>query len=984
MTNKRLFKLFFWTMTVFVFLLAGSRILLATVERRPSAPVINEFMASNGAGLIDEEGDHVDWLEIYNPGHSPVNLAGWSLTDDAGDPQKWLLPNRTLAAGEYLVIFASGKNRAASEPASTLHTNFRLNQNGEFLGLYNLLDDRWGDVISATYPVQFRDIAYGRIDQPSRFAYLGRPTPGRPNDETESWAGVVDRVNFSHKRGFYQTPIAVALSTTTPGATIYYTTDGSEPGETNGRRYTGPIEVSQTTLLRAVALKPGLLPAYVDTHTYLFLADILTQSNTPPPGFPPFDYEMDPEIVHHPLYRNSLKDGLTAIPTLSIVSAAQNYDIYANPRERGVEWERPVSVEVIYPDDSVQEDLQINAGLRIQGGWGRWENMPKHSFRLFFKGIYGPTKLAHPLFPDSPVEQFDTLILRGGVNRSYAGKTAGLTVDHRLTTYTRDEWLRASQIALSGTGSHGIFVHLYLNGLYWGLYNLVERPDASFTSAYLGGEQDEWSARNHRGQISGPDDKIDTLLRQFARLSDIEPSERYAVAAAYVDIAQFIDYVILNFYAGNIDWSDTNWYAGLRQPSGKIQFFSWDGELTWLEGARIFFIDEEEEIPGDRLNVISPAFKALIENDDFRIAFADRLYQHLFNDGALTDANSQARWLEANQNIDRAIIAESARWGDTRTEPPMTQADWFLARDDVLAQMAGNVDKLVALTRARSYYPPLDPPLFSQPGGLVTPGFQLTLTLPPANQPPSGRNHPTNQPTNQPANQPTIYYTTDGSDPRLPGTGELSPSALVYRSPLVITTTTQVKARTLAADPSASSGHIWSALNQATFSVVPQDPKLRLTEIMYNPPGGDNYEFIELKNTGEAAVELANLAFVAGINFTFAPNTPPLQPDEFMVLVNNAAAFAERYPAVSISGVYGGRLSNKGEELTLQDPAGNIVLTMAYDDENGWPVSPDGRGDSLVLINPAGDPNDPKNWRASANLYGSPGMDDPSLSSGIK
>lgn len=969
---KRFFKPFFWTVTLAVFLFAGSQILPITVDRSPTALVINEFMAANSAGLIDENGEYVDWLELYNPGYSPVNLSAWSLTDDIADPQKWPLPDRALGAGEYMVVFASGKNRATSEAGPALHTNFRLNQEGEFLGLYNLLDDKWGDVISATYPLQFRDIAYGRIDQPARLAYLSRPTPGQPNDETQSWAGVVERVNFSPKRGFYDSPIAVELSATTPGATIYYTTDGSEPGATNGNQYTGPIEVSHTTLLRAIALKRGLLPSSVDTHTYLFLDDILAQSNTPPPGFPPFDYEMDPEIVHHPVYRDSIKDGLKAIPTLSIVTAAENYDIYANPREQGVAWERPVSVELIYPDESVQADLQLNTGLRIQGGWGRWEVMPKHSFRLFFKGIYGPPKLDHPLFPDSPIEQFDTLILRGGVNRSYAGKTAGLTVDHRLTTYTRDEWLRASQIALSGTGSHGIFIHLYLNGMYWGLYNLVERPDASFTSAYLGGEKEEWYAMNHRGQISGPDTKIDTLLRQFAQLADIEPSQRYAAAAAYVDIPQFIDYVILNFYAGNIDWSDSNWYAGMHGFSGKIQFFSWDSELTWLDGAKLYFVEDEEEMgQQERLNVITPAFKALMENDDFKMAFADRLYQHLFNDGVLTDANSQARWREVNQNIDRAIVAESARWGDTRYEPPITQADWFKARDDVQAQMAGNADKLAALTRARGYYPPLDPPLFSQPGGLVTPGFHLTLT-----------NQPTTYPTNQPPalrSQPTIYYTTDGSDPRLPGTGEVSPGAVVYRSPLVITTTTQVKARTLAADSSASSGQIWSALNQAVFTLTPQDSQLRLTEIMYHPPEGDNYEFIELKNTGEAAVELANLAFVAGINFIFAPNTPPLQPGDFMVLVNNAAAFAQRYPAVPIGGVYGGRLSNKGEELRLQEPAGTTVLTVTYADENGWPVSPDGRGDSLVLIDPDGDPNNPTNWQASSDVYGSPGADEPTL-----
>ena len=123
---------------------------------------------------------------------------------------------------------------------------------------------------------------------------------------------------------------------------------------------------------------------------------------------------MDPEIVNHPLYQNTIKDALIAIPTLSIVTAAENFDIYTKPEKRGVAWERPVSVELIYPEgDHYQEGFQINAGIRIQGGWGRKGNMPKHPFRLFFKGIYGATKLEYPLFPDSPVESFDTVILSG-------------------------------------------------------------------------------------------------------------------------------------------------------------------------------------------------------------------------------------------------------------------------------------------------------------------------------------------------------------------------------------------------------------------------------------------------------------------------------------------------------------------------------------------------------------------------------------------
>jgi hypothetical protein len=370
-------------------------------------------------------------------------------------------------------------------------------------------------------------------------------------------------------------------------------------------------------------------------------------------------------------------------------------------------------------------------------------------------------------------------------------------------------------------------------------------------------------------------------------------------------------------------------------------FFVWDAEHAWMDGAKIILGKVKEK------NLVRFFFDALIECDDFKMQFADRVYKHLFNDGALTNANAQTRWLQINNLIDRAIVAESARWGDVRYNSPITYHDWLKARDNVLAQMDGNADKLVALLHEAGYYPNIDPPVFNQRGGLVTNSFQLTMTVP----------------------EGTIYYTTNGSDPRSWGTGEIAPAAVAYNSPIVLTSTTQIKARTLTADS-------WSALNEATFRVVEQDRQLRITEIMYNPVGSDDYEFIELKNTGDDKVNLSNMTF-EGILFTFFPNTRPLAPGEFLVLVRNRQAFAERYPEVSIRGQYGGQLSNKGEQITLKDGRGQVVVSVKYDDENGWPISPDNRGDSLVLIKPDGDPNDPQNWQASANLNGSPGADEP-------
>ena len=245
----------------------------------------------------------------------------------------------------------------------------------------------------------------------------------------------------------------------------------------------------------------------------------------------------------------------------------------------------------------------------------------------------------------------------------------------------------------------------------------------------------------------------------------------------------------------------------------------------------------------------------------------------------------------------------------------------------------------------------------------MTPGFMLTMTLPAASK--AG------------IEAITIYYTNDGSDPRLRLTGGVAPTAHIYQAPLALTTTTQIKARALAGDPTAGAELAWSALNEATFKVGEPKRRVAITEIMYHPPGGNDYEFIELKNEGDSELNLAGMYFEQGIRYTFPAGLAPLAPGEFIVLVRNPTAFAERYPGVTIAGAYEGKLANQGEKITLRDATGSVLISIHYDDENGWPLSPDGHGDSLIFVQPEGDPNDPHHWRASANRNGSPGAAEP-------
>ncbi|MEM7383453.1 MAG: lamin tail domain-containing protein, partial [Verrucomicrobiota bacterium] len=219
--------------------------LLLFVSSASSEVVISEFLASNDSGLQDDDGDFEDWIELENTGASAVNLNGYHLTDDAIDLMQWTLPERELAPGERLVIFASGKNRLEGE----WHTNFKLNR---AVDGYLALTDPEGAVLSAfeAYPRQRRDIAYGRQNG-SGAGFLDPPTPGEKNG-----SGFVDFVadtQFSVRRGVFDEAFEVAITTETEGAEIVYTLDGNDPTKGTlfvpiGIDYTGPITIDRTTV----------------------------------------------------------------------------------------------------------------------------------------------------------------------------------------------------------------------------------------------------------------------------------------------------------------------------------------------------------------------------------------------------------------------------------------------------------------------------------------------------------------------------------------------------------------------------------------------------------------------------------------------------------------------------------------------------------------------------------------------------------------
>jgi hypothetical protein len=475
---------------------------------------------------------------------------------------------------------------------------------------------------------------------------------------------------FSRHTGFFESPFTVEILSKTAGAKIYFTTNGAEPTAFTGSFYSAPIRIATSTVLRAAAFKDGLEPSGTDTQTYLFLGDVVKQTGA---GFPPTwgtnegkpvlaDYEMDPEIVNHPAYHDELVPALKSIPTMSIVMAPVDLfeakrGIYANPKESGADWERPASVALIFPDG--REGFHINCGVRIQGGWNRRpEESPKHSFRLVFRKKYGPGKLKFPLFSDAGLREFDTLILRGGCNNTWLHWSSE---ERRRGDFIRDQWMRDTLRAMGHPSARGIFVHLYLNGLYWGLYNPSERPSGPFIAAHQGGQPEDYDVRNGKHILEG-DDKAWKRLLSLAN-AGVTGERAFAEVQELLDVPELIDFLIANFYGANADWDrESNWYAARRRiPPGQYRFFVWDGERT-LENidANSMGFDDDESPP--RL------FHKLRENAEFRRVFAARARQHLTNGGALTPDNAAERYRKWAKEIESAVVAESARWGDYRRD----------------------------------------------------------------------------------------------------------------------------------------------------------------------------------------------------------------------------------------------------------------------------------------------------------------------------
>ncbi len=527
---------------------------------------------------------------------------------------------------------------------------------------------------------------------PGEPGYFATPTPGEPNGA--AGGGPLDPPGFDPPRGFYDAAQTVTI-TGPPGATLWVTTDGTQPADGVGAA-TPPDEssgvavvevpITTTTTLRAVAVAEGYDDSPIATHTFLYLDDVVEQSATPP-GFPATwnsqsegvyaaDYAMDPELTHDEALRAELLEGLRSLPTLSIVTGIDELfgdeGLYANSAARGDEWERRVSLEWIQPDGST--GFQVDAKLQVHGyGWRYHSSTLKHSFRVQFQEEYGASKLEWPMFPDAPVDRFDSIVLRAGGSKTWLDFR-----DPAQAQYLHDAFARDTARDMGKVDGHATYVHLYLDGLYWGLYMPVERPDAGFAEEYFGGDDDEYDAVNRRvttnEAIDGDLEAYDTMIALAD--GDLSADADAAELAQYLDVADLIDWMLIHQYTTNRDGPccfEGNNQRGVRkrEVGAGYRFFVWDMEYSLWEAT------DSTNIDVDVAGHASHAYRRLWDNASFRAQYSARAHELLTGDGALTPDAAAARYEARADEIWSALLAESARWGDTYREVPYTRdVEW--------------------------------------------------------------------------------------------------------------------------------------------------------------------------------------------------------------------------------------------------------------------------------------------------------------------
>ena len=581
---------------------------LTTTAAQQHHPVyINEFLASNvyTNPEIADFNDFSDWLELYNAGNSDVDMGGYFITDKKAIPCKWQLPPGTvIKAHGALLIWADGYNEVPGkslqrtyypyDPFVTrnYHANFKLDKAGEFLALVapdSVIID------SVSYGPQTRDISRGRFpDGAPHWVWFGEPTPGTVNTTP-----ALDTVEFaspptmSLPGGFYTGTQTVSLNTTTPGAEIRYTLDGSRPTGASPL-YTGALTVSTPTVLTARTFAPGKVPSIQSASTYFVGvgSTLPVISLSTPPA-----YLWDPAIG---IYAHNLKSR-----------------------------EIPIHFEFFKEDQSPA--IALDASLSLTGQASLL--YPQKSFTIGADDRFGTDMISYQVFPERKLDQFKSLYLRN----------AGVP-DNR-STFFRDALLHSLLLNKVDVDCQAYRpTAVFLNAAYWGIYNIRDKIDRFYISALHNLNPDDVDLLEYEADINptvmeGNADNYQEFS-QYVAQNDLSQEAQYRFIETWMDVDEYINYMISGIYDDNVYWMEENvrmWRE--RKPGARWRWILHDTDfgfgmpnprsIGYANNTLRFATSSNFSDPYVPPQWSTLLFRKLLQNQQFRTKFIQRFASHL-------------------------------------------------------------------------------------------------------------------------------------------------------------------------------------------------------------------------------------------------------------------------------------------------------------------------------------------------------------------
>lgn len=496
---------------------------------------INEILAANATVKVDERGEYDDWLEIYNVDKNDIDLGGMFLTDNPEEKEKWRIPDTipyltTIPSNGFLLIWCDEDERQGK-----LHANFKLNSEGE--SIYLIAKDGETIIDSLRFPKQYADFSYGRLEQTKELSYFLSPSPYHANGKSKI-TEVCPMPALKQKSGFYPAEISVEI-TVPEQCSVYYTTTGKEPTAETGTLYSAPVPITKNTVLRARAFKEGLLPGEIASATYFINEKISLPSVS---------------VMVNPEYMWKGEEG-----------------IYTNPF---ADMEKPANFE--YFSASGEALFSTQAAIKIFGNTSR--NSSKQSFAVLAKDKFGDNRMQYAFFNDKPhIKSVDGVLLRGDVTSGRGGgdkETAGERVKNELMYHIIKE-----------SGGHADVqayqpVVLFINGKYWGLYNLMERKGKDFIrNNHPEVKKMDMLNSDEMHEVEG-DAKHYLDMLHYMEHNDLTADSAFEKLYSMLDAESLMDYWIFEVYSATHDYEVNIRYWRPKTPDGKWRWIAFD-EDSW-------------------------------------------------------------------------------------------------------------------------------------------------------------------------------------------------------------------------------------------------------------------------------------------------------------------------------------------------------------------------------------------------------------------